>query len=475
MHVFPCYWQHGNVYDHTGKLLTTCTNEQEFIQAIASRHLFVLCDDVLNVHTMPFVEQLLGEKEVQPLLSKTRGILGFALKMKIGTGYAMNASSWAYPHGADEHIASIVHDVFHLTGFSSSTSASLSEKMLRATLPEKLSIHRPGIALRTVILENSPGGRVDRARIRRYFPRVYEYDKNKAYLFFSQWVPSPFLTPKYLVKPTLEEIFDYPAGYFHVLLVAHGDGIAPIQVLGDRPVEGEVLDMWLWSGELEDCISVGYHVVEIQEGYAWEAMSDFMQPWAAWLWELYQKAEDLDPFVRIILKRMMVGLPGRFLRAPVKYVLVPEELATKEDIDILLHSHEVGQRLVSRYAMHAVDDRESAALSAQGAYIVMCMRRELWRLMRYEEMKNNPVLRSYVDCLAFALPMHDQTIVGSGLGQYKLTEYRDVYLESNRFVGYKRDPHGWPEDDEAVCKAPGYTAEERIALWQRHHESMRTA
>lgn len=440
------------------------------MHTVASRHLLTFCDDVLNIEDLPFLDALLGEKGVHPFLSKTQGISGFSLKSKRGTGYATNAATWAYPDGAGTKIASIVNDVFRLTNFSGSTPSSLSEKGLRATLPERLYIHRPCIALRTALLENNPGGRVDRARLRKYFPRVYEYDKNKAYLCHAQWVPSPFETPIFKVNPLLEEIFEYAAGWWKVTLVAHGDGVSPIQVSGDRPVEGEVVDTWLWTGEIQDCVSVGYQVVGIEKGYAWQHMSDFMQPWAAWLWELFQKSSEYDPYVRIILKRMMVGLPGRFLRPPFKYVLVSEENAGKDDIDIIYHALTYGERTISHFAMHAQDDRESSALTHVGAFIVSQMRRELWRIMRYEEMKKNPALRSYVDCLAFALPMHDKSLIGSGLGQYKLTEYRDVYLESNRFVGYKRNPHGWPQDDEPVCKAPGASAEERIALWQRHHE-----
>src|SRR5262249_35903972 len=136
---------------------------------------------------------------------------------------------------------------------------SLSEKVLRSTLPEKLFMQRPNAALRAHLIDNHVGGRIDKAEKGQLHEEVYEYDQSKAYLSYAQIVPSPFGKPVYFYgNHTWQEA---PTAFLHVNLTAHSSGLHPIQ-LSDmevyrNPREGEQFWRWLWKEELTDCLEAG--------------------------------------------------------------------------------------------------------------------------------------------------------------------------------------------------------------------------
>jgi len=121
--------------------------------------------------------------------------------------------------------------------------------------------------LRRIMLAHSYGGRIDRKELREFYPVVYEYDMNKAYLHMSRLVPSPFSAPIgfYHGDNTCnrDRWRDFSCSFVHCVLVVHGGGIHPIQVKDnngdmDTPVEGEVIERWLWDLELRDSLEKEY-------------------------------------------------------------------------------------------------------------------------------------------------------------------------------------------------------------------------
>ena len=267
-----------------------------------------------------------------------------------------------------------MNTVFGHAGFEAITVSSLSEKVLRSTLPDTLYIHRPDALLRSTLLRTNGGARIEYEESAEYYPTIWEKDLNKAYLYIaSRGVPSPYVQVMWHFKPHSSWVDRYPVGYWHVKMRAKYQEISPI-LLGNngekkrKPGDGELLDIHVWTGELEDCLEAGYELLEVLDGYGWTEMSTFMTGWAELLWSYYLQCRDSDQMVRDILKAMMVSMPGRFLKQPYRYTLVSGE-PRKGDVPIAANWTTEGGNFFSGYYCRPEYDLESTALTPQGAYI----------------------------------------------------------------------------------------------------------
>jgi hypothetical protein len=204
-------------------------------------------------------------------------------------------------------------------------------------------------------------------------------------------------------------------------------------------------------------------------------MSNFMEQWSDILWEAHEKAKQRDQHLADIIKSMMVGLPGRFLRQPEQYHLIPaSEAVPHKDIPLMMHWQEDGDRKFSDYAIRPEYDPESTALSYIGSYIVAEMRRELYHRMKEEIAHGYHIIRSYIDC--YAVDISDRVgagdcsfrDIGTNMGQWKAKEYSDVYAEENRFIGEEEY-----NARQLKVKAPGYGIEQRIDFIKKYREITR--
>lgn len=476
------------LWNGSGSSLSTLQAENVFhlptvetaIEVVAGKKLYCFCEDLLDEHDIPYCHELIGHKQATPYLSRGGRIPALRVETKKKSGFFIPASTFSWHDIPGKKLLENVTLLFHLFGYEAVTLPSLSEKVLRGTLPEKLHIHRPSSMLRRNVLANHKGGRIDKTRETGVFlPLVREYDENKAYLHHSRCVPSPFLSPVIRVHPSLEQAMVYPTGWWHVRLLCHERGtIHPIQSGGINPVEGEVLDTWLWTEELTRCLDYGYTLLDIIYGYGWTEMSNFMEPWSDILWQKWEQSKDDDPHIQRMIKGMMVGLPGKFLRQPEVYKLLPLMQAKIGDIPLVMHWRDGKSKMFSDYVIRPEYDHESTALSPIGSYIVAMMRCELYDIMRKCEAHGHRVLRSYIDCIsidASQLGSNDVDFIplGTSPGTWKVKEYRNVYAEENRFVG-ARKVNDWEWEDE--MKAPGFSAERRVLFWKKYrrifHESI---
>lgn len=433
----------------------------ELIETVAREQQYCFVHDIMDAHEIQHSNELLMHDKTQAFISKTGSIV--ALKVRHGrkSGYLIPGSMWGDKGKPKERLLKNVSALFTIFGYEALTPASLSEKVLRSTLPDYTGISRPNDMLRRILLDNSYGGRIDKA-IREFYPILYEYDMVKAYLTRSVSVPSPFESPVYFNHGNTtcdrHRWHDFACSFLHCNLTINGTGIHPIQIqdgTGDMqtPEPGENIDRWLWNRELQDCLEKGYTLHHIYEGYGWTQLSGFMVEWSDILWDRYQEYQD-QPYGEII-KTMMVGLPGRFLKSPIQYTLIHESEEKDGDIPILLKFGQEDAQIISPWYIRGEYDRQSAQLTPIGSYIVMQCRQDLYRAQLEETAKGNKVIRSYIDGYATLYPTKTPAMLGSDRGQWKAKTYTDVFADGNSII---------PLDIEQM-KAPGITGKER----KKHH------
>lgn len=457
----PCYLAEG--YIDRGKSIIPISTNKQLIDSIATNKLFMLCDDVLK---LDYVDELIGDDKTIPYISRNGNISAIRVSMKRGkTGFIIPSKTWGFSY-VDTECASKLMELFGLFNLQKPTPASLSEAIFRRTLGEKIYIRRPSISLRDDILQNSSGGRIDVAESWKYYPDgVYEYDQNKGHLDKTLEVVDPSVSPVWKIQPDLKEIFGFPAGFWHVEMIGRYNRISPIQINGKSPDDGEIFDKWLWSEELEDCLEASYIFRKCFHGYGFRALTHFMTDWASELVLSHSMVQDEK--LKEIIKTMMVGLPGRFLRQPEIFTLIPISEATKEDTPLLLHYSNKGDKICSDYAIRAEYDRESTALSQVGSFIFMKQRHELYQRMIEEKRRGNYVIRSYIDSFTTVHPA--KVKLGTSVGQWKEKRYVKAYTEENRFIGEL-------ENGVIEIKAPGFPAkgrgqETRIEMLQRYRKA----
>ena len=444
---------------------------ESLIETVASNQYYTFVSDVMDSEEISFSESLLTHEKTTPYISKTGSVVALKLGHGKKSGYLIPGSIWGEKHTLGGKLLKNVHALFTLFGYEALTPASLSEKVLRATLPDYAGISRPSDMLRRTLLAHSYGGRIDRKELREFYPVVYEYDMNKAYLHMSRLVPSPFSAPIgfYHGNNTRNRFrwHDFAASFTHCNLTVHGTGIHPIQIKDangdmDSPVEGENIDRWLWDRELRDCLEKGYTLEHVYEGYGWYEMSTFLQEWSDILWEKYTEVRD-EPIAEII-KTMMVGLPGRFLKSPESYTLIHERDVQKDDMPIILKYWQEGKQITTPWFIRAEYNLQSAQLTPIGSYIVMACRQALYKAQLEEHRKGNQLIRSYIDCYSVVLPTTQPDSIGIERGQWKEKIVENVYVEENRMI-----PANITE-----MKAPGVTGKERQKLHETYFQSGET-
>lgn len=448
------FLQHGEIFFSPASDPIKIKTLEDALTLLPKHKLMVLCANLFDQDEFPYSTPMLLHEHAFPMVSRSGKVSACSLQDKRKKGYFVPATTWGVPasfEGID--LLKYLFGVFNMQAVSPS---SLSEKVCRSLLPKYLFIHRPSYALMSDIMTGKSGGRIDEAEdIGAYHPIVYEYDVNKMYLHHSRLVPSPFNAPTYRFCLGLGSILDSATGYYLVTMEPTWRAIAPVKVDGKAPYGR--FTKWLWKEEIEDCLAVGYQFISCDEGWEWEALSDFLCPWADLLYEKWSEHQTLQP----LIKQMMTGLPGRFLRAPEVFSLIPaEQHIPNQDIDIQLPYDAKKGPIFCPFSLRAEYDPNYTALTPIGDYIVMQARRHLYRLMLMEHENKNRVLRSYIDCYSVT-SRTTLDHVGTEVGQVKEKIYTDVMAEKNRFVG---------KDETGLIHAvaPGMCGKSRIRLLQRY-------
>lgn len=425
---------------------------EESILGVANGRFYSVCTDVLN--SLEVDTSMVRDPRTSAFLSRSGSCSGLRIRNKRQSGFLIPSSNWCSPYPS-QALVERMNYVFSKFSFEAITPASLSEKVLRSTLPAKCHIRRPNNMLRSTLLADNRGGRIDKKKISKFFPTVYENDLNKAYLHCSRLVPSPFDTPT--VFGSRDDWSIYETAWMEVSMTCHrGRETQPIQLrnsLGEmiEPEDGQSFKTWLWSGEVRDCIDAGYSLDYTHYGWGWDNLSNFLCPWADTLWDIYDKEESEE--VRDIIKIMMVGLPGRFLRAPETITLCHKDdiLSSESDKYLPILNKADSKSPMSDWCMKVEENIDDAQLTPIGSFIIAECRRRLYHDCINEERKGNTIVRIYVD--SFSTVKEASTIRnGKRRGEYKTKIYKGVRIIHNRFMGY--DEHG-----KLVLKAPSYSGE----------------
>lgn len=431
-------WQRGEIETATQLLQTP--DVESIIQVVGGRRLYVLCGDILDTNEFPQSDELLLDPRTDPYTCETGSVVALRCKHNKTSGYFIPSYVWGAKDYPTYELIQQIESLYALTGYEALTPSSLSEKILKSTLPDGLWIRRPDASVRKILLDNHIGGRIDKAEIPIRLPNVWEYDKNKAYLSYSLSVPSPFISPVVFNGNYLW--YDMPAAFIEVTMTVHGGGLHPIQIkdngLMREPIEGECFTGWMWSDEVIDCVDHGYTLDTVHRGFAWPKMSNFMEAWANQLWDWNEK------YHHPMLKKMMVGLPGRFLRKPYNWTLIPRQKAGNGDIEVIPDWSKQIEPV--KWCLHKEDDLQSAALTPIGSWIVKCGRRALVKAMREQIMRDGQILRSYIDCFDMPHPIKTPAMLGTGLGMWKEKLYGESIIKDNQLI---------PLDDLENAKMPG--------------------
>jgi hypothetical protein len=463
-------WDQGRIW-RTPDIFSPVVDVEEIIEAVGRGRQYLFCSDPLDPFDLSFSDELLRDERATAFMQKMGKVVAVRIRGGRYSGFLIPARTWGYA-GVDFSMLDSLKDIFEKFQYEAITAAALSEKILRSTMPEKIYIYRPACHLREVLLENNGGGRIDMREEGKFYKKAFKYDINKAYLYFAQLVPDPRFPPKYHIRPRESWFYDYATpGYWRVTMVAHGSGIHPIFLTeeGKRrvPKEGEQFTRWLWRDEIMACERKGYTLLFIHEGYRWPETSDFLKPWGDILWTKFSQTQDEDQ--QRIIKNMMVGLPGRFLKEPYNYLLIPRGEQVDSDQPIpynWVHHADNWQKfernnprkVFSNWYLRKEYHEESTALTPIGAYIIMQCRLEIARLAMIEELKGNELISSYIDCAVFAQPATSLSL-GPLPGQYKEERLTDVWAERNILIS--------AED----MRAPGFEeGEERSELWKKYQE-----
>jgi DNA polymerase type B, organellar and viral len=403
-------------------------NVDTLIEQCGGNRLYLFCNDILDQREFSYSTDLLHQVGLNNVYaSQTKqGIVAVRMRHGRTSGYLIPGSTWGYPIPISLSHLKEISELFSVFDLEALSPSSLSEKVLRSTLPEKLYLQRPNASLRAHLIDNHVGGRIDKAEKGQLHANVYEYDENKSYLDKAQIVPSPFAKPVYFFG---NHTWDgAPTAFLHVHLTAHGSGIHPIQLFHGEmyrtPREGEQFWRWLWKEELTDCLEAGYTLNAVDRGYAWFEMSTFMQEWIDILWNAWEKHE------HPLIKTMMVGLPGRFLKKPENWLLVPIQQSRPGDIPIVPSWDE---QAPIEWCLHAEPHMQSAQLTPIGSYIPMMCRQNLYHILKKLWERDIRHLRTYIDNFSTEIPV-DILPMGILPGQWKEKQYGPTWVEHNQQI-----------------------------------------
>lgn len=463
-------WQENSIWKNTTAHIDI-ENAVQVIEVIGRSQLYTFCGDVMDWKEFSWSDDLLLHPHSDPYVQKQGKVVAVRVRAGRYSGFLIPALTWGFARPTLDMLEPI-DSIFRSLNIEAITPSSLSEKVFRYTLGEKIAIFRPSVRLRDILLTHNGGSRIDLAEEEKFYRRAYKYDRHKAFLSFAYAVPDPNFPPWYHIRPRESWLYDYATpGFWKVTMVAHGNGIHPIFLPGEGrkrfPNEGEQFTKWMWRDEILACEQKGYTLLFIHEGYRWTKTSNLLQPWTDLLWEKFQLAKSAEE--ERIYKSMMVGLFGRFLREPTNHFLIPLGQQQQGDIPIKQNWVEhldnwqggvAGRNFFTNWYLRAEYNEESTALTPIGAWVLMQCRMEMYRLAAVEEAKGNKLISGYVDSVVFERPASSLSI-GPMPGQYSEEELHSVWAVRNALI----------PDDEKKMRAPGYKdkSKERHDLWKKYH------
>lgn len=289
----------------------------------------------------------------------------------------------------------------------------------------------PNIALRTDLLDNAIGGRVDTPALGEYLEIAYEEDLRSAY---------PNAAAKALPRGTATGIVDEDgpwATWFARCQVTVPMYLvwSPILVRGplsnEQLVRPGIYETWLWKEEADEARKLGI-AVGIQTGWAWERVAPLLAPWVDHMQQLREKAP--TPEIAQMVKGSTVGAIGRHGMSPYTYTLLPNTRASVKDQPYIRQTMDP----VTDYSIHKSYDTKANALTYWHSYITMTVRLALYRQIISETIGGNRVLATDYDAIRLERPPTAPSLL------WREITHTNLYLHAPR----------WVESDQST-KTPG--------------------
>lgn len=377
----------------------------------------------------PWLDDAIADPEAQVICAKNEGVTCIIIRQGNRWTTVTSLSRW-FPEWQEmdvstmlKHIKAVCVDVG--VGIQSSPGA-LGAALMHKRWNEK-KVTRPPNGCRKAMLDNLVGGRVEFPREAKRLPEVVELDLRSAYASCSYDLPVG--TTVYVPDSDThggDFLCDrFPSWYARCTVDVRTSlrlGIFPVQNAGNElhaakwifPKGAGTYEAWLWREEWLDCIAAGCQVT-VHEAYAWEHISNGLQPWVDEMEALrYAYEANEEPVRASMVKRAIVAAIGRFGIAPEKRTLVSRAAARKGDTPLVYQKSPVP---FSDRWIHVEHEENCEAPIHWHSHILMLCRRKLYYRGLEELEDGNELIGQNFDALYLARPSKRPT--GKGIGEWK--------------------------------------------------------
>lgn len=380
-------------------------------------------------YSFPWLDEAISDPEAQVMCAKNDGVSCIAIRQGNHWTTVASLAKW-FPNWIEydvsellKHIQSVCVDVG--VGIQPSPSSLGASLMYMRWNGKKVT--RPPNGCRQALLDNLIGGRVSYPKEGLRLPTVTELDLRSAYASCSYGLPVG--TTQYI--PETDGVGgDYLCDHFRSwygrcsivvtsplllgVFAVQNTGLAGSATKWTYPREPGTYEAWLWKEEWIDCLASGCQLT-VHEAYAWEEVSNGLQPWVEEMEALrYAYEADGEPVKALMVKRSIVAAIGRLGIAPEKRTIVSANDAREGDTPLVYANASIP--FSGRYVRVEHEENCGAPVHWHSHILMLCRRRMYHRGL--EEIEDgNEIIAENFDALYLAKP--SQREVGRNIGEWK--------------------------------------------------------
>lgn len=403
----------------------------------------------------PWLGEAIDDKDSQVLCDKHEGVVSITIRQGNHWTTVASLARW-FPGWQELSIRTMLDCITDLctdvgTGDQPSPGALGASKQYEMWKGKVVT--RPPNRCRNILLKNLVGGRVEYRSGYELPGTVYELDLRSAYASCCQQVPvgSTVYVPMDSDRGGDWLCDRFPTWYARCeITITQKLPVGPFAIRAESgqwafPTEEGTYTAWLWKEEWLNCVAVGCDVL-VQEGYAWEKLSNGLEEWVEFMEGLRFKYEDEGRIdMANLVKRCIVAAIGRFGLDPKKRTMIRECDSRKGDTPII-YKH--GWAPFSDTYMRIEPENDCCAPVHWHSYILMLCRQKLYIRQCEEVEDGNEIIGANFDALYLAQPSKRTT--GRRIGEWKAITLTEASLPFPRGVISKQK-----------VTLPGFTGKKR--------------